>query len=59
MNVHVSDFGYTNDIVIWSNSYREMQGLLDAVNRHAAAVDRRINASKTKVMPALISGVSE
>ncbi len=30
-----------------------MQGLLDAVNRHAAAVGMRINASKTKVMSAL------
>ncbi len=27
-----------------------MQGLLDAVNRHAAAAGMRINASKTKVM---------
>ncbi len=33
-----------------------MQGLLDAVNRHAAAVGMRINASKTKVMSALIHG---
>ncbi len=31
-----------------------MQGLLDAVNRHAAAVGMRINASKTKVMSALV-----
>ncbi len=31
-----------------------MQGLLDAVNRHAAALGIRINASKTKVMSALI-----
>ncbi len=33
-----------------------MQGLLEAVNRHAAAVGMRINASKTKVMSALNLG---
>ncbi len=33
-----------------------MQGLLGIVNRHAAAVGMRINASKTKVMPAHIPG---
>ncbi len=33
-----------------------MQGLLEAVHRHAAAVGTRFNASKTKVMSALIPG---
>ncbi len=33
-----------------------MQGLFEAVIRHAAAVDIRINASKTKVISALIPG---
>ncbi len=33
-----------------------MQGLLEAVNRHATAVGMRINASKTMVMPTLIPG---
>ncbi len=33
-----------------------MQGLLEAVNRHAATVGMYINASKTKVMSALIPG---
>ncbi len=33
-----------------------MQGLLEAVNRHAKAVGMHINASKTRVMPALIPG---
>ncbi len=47
--VHVSDLTYADDIVILSGSYSEMQGLLDAVNWHAAAVGMRINASKTKV----------
>ncbi len=55
-NVHVSDLAYANDIVILSSSYSEMQGLLEAVNRHAAAIGMRINASKTKVMSALIPG---
>ncbi len=36
-NVHVSDLAYAGDIVILSSSYIEMHGLLDAVNRHAAA----------------------
>ncbi len=36
--------------------YSEMQGLLEAVNRHATAVGMRINASKTKAMSALIPG---
>ncbi len=55
-NIHVSDLAYTDDSVILSSSYSEMQGLLEAVNRHAAAVGIRINASKTKVISALISG---
>ncbi len=55
-NVHVSDLAYADDIVILSSSYSEMQGLLEAVNRHAAAVGMRINASKTEVMSALIPG---
>ncbi len=52
----MSDLAYADDIVILSSSYSEMQGLLEAVNRHAAAVGIRINASKTKVMSALIPG---
>ncbi len=50
----MSDFAYADDIVLLSSSYSEMQGLLEAVNRHVAAVGMRINASKTKVMSALI-----
>ncbi len=52
----MSDLAYGNDIVIFSSSYREMKGLLDAVNGHAVEVGMRINASKTKVMSALIPG---
>ncbi len=33
-----------------------MQGLLEDVNRHAAAVGMHIYASKTNVLPALIPG---
>ncbi len=50
----MSDLAYADDIVILSSSYSEMQGLLEAVHRHAAAVGMRINASKTKVMSALV-----
>ncbi len=50
----MSDLAYADDIVILSSSYSEMQGLLDAVKRHAAAVGMRFNASKTKVMSALV-----
>ncbi len=49
--------GEVNVSAILSSSYSEMQGLLEAVNHHAAAVGMRINASKTKVMSALIPGV--
>ncbi len=44
------DLAYADDIVILSSSCSEMQGLLEAVNRHAVAVGMRINGSKTKVM---------
>ncbi len=52
----MSDLAYADDIVILSSSYSEMQGLLEAVNRLAAAAGMRISASKTKVMSALIPG---
>ncbi len=46
------DLTYAYAIVILCSSYREMQGLLEAVDRHAAAFGTRINASKTSVMSA-------
>ncbi len=49
-NIPVSDLAYADDIVILSSSYSGMQGLLEALHRHAAAVAMRINASKTMVM---------
>ncbi len=52
----MSDFAYADNIRVLSNSYREMQGLLEAVNRHAAAVGMRINGSKTNVMSELSPG---
>ncbi len=52
----MSDLALADDIEILSGSYSEMQGLFEAVNRHATTVDMRINASKTKVMPVLIPG---
>ncbi len=54
--VHVSDLAHADDILILSSSYSGMQGLLEAVKRHVAAEVMRINASKAKVMPALIPG---
>ncbi len=50
----MSYLAYAADIVMLSSSYSELQGLLEAVNCHAAVVDMRIDASKTKVMSALI-----
>ncbi len=50
--VDVSDLAYADDTVILSSSYREVQGLLEAVKHHAAAVGMRLNASKTKVVSA-------
>ncbi len=55
-NTYVSDLAYDDYIVILTSSYSDMQGLLEAVNRHAAEVGMRINASKTKAMSALIPG---
>ncbi len=52
----MSDLANADDIVILSSSYSEKQGLLEGVNRHAAAVGMHINASKTKLMSALIPG---
>ncbi len=43
-NVHVSDLADADDIVILSSNYSQIQGLLEAVNRHAAAEGMRINA---------------
>ncbi len=40
----------------YSSSYSAVQGLLEAVDRQADIVGMRINASKTKVMSALIPG---
>ncbi len=37
-NIHVLNLSYANDIVILSSSDSEMQGLFEAVNRHAAAI---------------------
>ncbi len=50
-NVHVSDLAYADDIVLPANNYRGMQNLLETVN-----ISMHINASKTKVMSALIPG---
>ncbi len=50
----MSHLASADDIVILSSSYIEMQGLLESVNRHA--VGMRINASRTKMMSALIPG---
>ncbi len=45
------DCAYAEDIVTLNSNYREMLGLLEAVNCHATAVSMRI-ALKTKVMSA-------
>ncbi len=54
-SVHVSGLVYATGIVFLSSNYREMQDLLETVN-HVAAAGMRLNASKTKVMSALIPG---
>ncbi len=43
-NVHVSHLTYTDAIMILSTGSSETQGLLEAVNRHVAAVGMRISA---------------
>ncbi len=52
------DFAYADDIVFLSSCYSEMQGLLEAIYRHATAVGVRINSTKTKVLSAFIHGSS-
>ncbi len=52
----MSDLAYADDIVTPSSSFSEMQGLLEAVYRHAAAIGMRINSLKIKVISALIPG---
>ncbi len=47
----MSDLAYADDIVLQANNYRGMQSLLETVN-----ISMHINASKTKVMLALIPG---
>ncbi len=47
---------YADNIVILSSSHKEMQGLLEAVNRQAVAVGIDISGSKTTVVSALIPG---
>ncbi len=49
--VRVPDLAYSNAIVLLSNNYTKMQ-----VTHHAATFTMRINASKAKVMSALIPG---
>ncbi len=55
-NINVCALAYADDIVILSTNYIEMPGLLDGVCRHASAIGMRINASKTRVMSALMPG---
>ncbi len=51
----MSNFACDDDTENLSSSYSEMQGLLEAVNRYAAAVGTCITTPKTKAMSALIS----
>ncbi len=48
-NIYESGLTYADDIVVLSNSYREMLDLREAVNYHATTVGTRTDASKTKV----------
>ncbi len=54
--LYICTLVYADETVLLSTSYKEMQDLLEAVNRHAAAFGVRINASKPKVMSTLILG---
>ncbi len=53
----MSDLAHADRIAKISSSYSEMQGPLESVNLHAAAIGMRIHASKTNVMSALIPGM--
>ncbi len=50
MKIIVSDLAYENNTVLLSGNYRQMQGLFEADNNHAASFGRCIDASKTNVV---------
>ncbi len=51
-----TNFAYADDIVLPSNNYRGKQDLPKAVNHHTVAFVMQIDASKTRVISALIPG---
>ncbi len=54
ISAQVFDLAYADGIMLNMNDHKEVQNLLEAVNHHAIAAGIRINASKAKVMSALI-----
>ncbi len=54
MHVLVPDLAFADDNALLSNSYSEMQGLFEAVDRRIAAVGMRITATKANAMSSLI-----
>ncbi len=54
VDVYVPNLACSNDTVLPSSNYKEMQGLIEATNRHAVTVNMQVNAPKTKLMSALI-----
>ncbi len=47
-NAHVSDLGYSDDILPLNNYNKEMHGVREEFHRHVAGVGMHVNASKPK-----------
>ncbi len=50
----LTDLAYADDIALFGDSYEAVQEMVNGVHRFANAVGLRINAAKTKVLPAQI-----
>ncbi len=53
-DAQVHDLAYADGITLNMNDHKEVKSLLEAVGHHAVAAGIRINASKAKLLSALI-----
>ncbi len=57
--VSITDLAYADDIVLLGDSFEAVQDALEGVERYAAAVGQRINATKTKVLSAQVATLQQ
>ncbi len=53
--VSITDLAYADGIALLGDSFEAVQDALEGVERYAAAVGLRINATKTKVLSAQVA----